>query len=262
MFKTFLNDHFMKFEERKRFIIEKLNTGDPIEVADIMEAFQVSAITARRDLIQLEKDGVLVRTHGGAIRQNGKKKLFSYDEKAAINKEKKEYIASLAVDLIQEGDVIFIDSGSTSFYLTPHLKKFKHLTIITNSLPVASELLGHPDIRINLVGGEADHERKAVYGLVAESTIEHYHANKAFIGADGVSLQRGLTTYDEKEAAISRKIAASSEEVYLLCDSSKIEKNSFVKFAPLSILKAMITDNDLPEDVKSAYSTTGITIIN
>jgi DeoR family fructose operon transcriptional repressor len=256
----------MKFEERKRFIVEKLKTSQQVEVIDIIDAFQVSAITARRDLIQLEKEGLLVRTHGGAIKSQlqlqGKKKLFSYDEKAVLNKERKEYIASLAIDLIQEGDVIFIDSGSTLHYLTPHIKNFRHLTVITNSLPVASDLLGHSNIRINLVGGEIDHERKAVYGLVAEQTLEHYHANKAFIGADGVSLQRGLTTYDEKEAGISRKIAASSEEVYLLCDSSKIERNSFVKFAPLSILKALITDNELPTDVKKAYSEKNISIIN
>jgi DeoR family fructose operon transcriptional repressor len=255
----------MRFEERKRFIVQKLKTTEQVEVVDIVDAFQVSAITARRDLIQLEKEGLLVRTHGGAIKlqtQPAKKKLFSYDEKVVLNSGRKEHIAKLAMGLIQESDVIFIDSGSTLFYLAAHLKAFSNLTVITNSLPVASELLGHPNIRVNLVGGEIDHERKAVYGLVAQHTIEHYHANKAFIGADGVSLQRGLTTYDEKEAAISRKIAASSDEVFLLCDSSKIERNSFVKFAPLTILKALITDNELPADVKSAYSAMNISIIN
>jgi DeoR family transcriptional regulator, fructose operon transcriptional repressor len=255
----------MKFEERKRFILDKLSQSEQVEVVDITDAFQVSAITARRDLDQLEKEGLLVRTHGGAIKQPqvaGKKKLFSYDEKAVTNKERKEYIGGLAAKLIQEGDVIFIDSGSTLFHLVEYLKKFEHLIVITNSLPVASELLGHPNVGINLIGGEVDHERKAVYGLVAASTLEHYHVNKAFIGADGVSLQRGLTTYDEKEAAISRKIAATADEVYLLSDSSKIEKNSFVKFAPLSILKALVTDYELPADVKSAYSEKGITIIN
>jgi DeoR family transcriptional regulator, fructose operon transcriptional repressor len=254
----------MKFEERKRFIMEKLSQTQQVEVLDIIDAFRVSAITARRDLDQLEKEGLLVRTHGGAIKIKppGQRKLFSYDEKAMLNKERKDYIGELAAKLVQEGDVIFIDSGSTLFHLCHYLKKINHLTVITNSLPVAGELLGYPNIRINLIGGEADHERKAVYGLVAEITLEHYHTNKAFIGADGVSLQKGLTTYDEKEAAISRKIAASSDEVYLLCDSSKIERNSSVKFAPLSILKALITDYDLPADVKSAYSKNNITVLN
>jgi DeoR family transcriptional regulator, fructose operon transcriptional repressor len=255
----------MKFEERKRFIMGRLSQFEQVEVVDITDAFQVSAITARRDLDQLEKEGLLVRTHGGAIKQPRiatKKKLFSYDEKAEANKERKEYIASVAVKLIQEGDVIFIDSGSTLYHLAAYLKNFENLIVITNSLPVTSDLLGHPNIGINLIGGEVDHERKAVYGLVAANTLEHYHVNKAFIGADGVSLHRGLTTYDEKEAAISRKIAAAADEVYLLSDSSKIEKNSFVKFAPLSILKALVTDYDLPAEIKSAYSENGITIIN
>jgi DeoR family transcriptional regulator, fructose operon transcriptional repressor len=254
----------MKFEERKRFIMDKLSQTQQVEVLDIIDAFQVSAITARRDLDQLEKEGLLVRTHGGAIkmRTQGQRKLFSYDEKAMLNKERKEYIGQLASTLVQESDVIFIDSGSTLFHMCSYLKTINHLTVITNSLPVASELVGYPNIRINLIGGELDHERKAVYGLVSEITLEHYHTNKAFIGADGVSLNKGLTTYDEKEAAISRKIAASSDEVYLLCDSSKIERNSSVKFAPLSILKAMVTDNALLEEVKAAYAKSNITIIN
>jgi DeoR family transcriptional regulator, fructose operon transcriptional repressor len=254
----------MKFEERKRFILEKLSQSEQVEVLDITDAFQVSAITARRDLVQLEKEGLLVRTHGGAIKPQNQtqRKLFSYDEKAITNKERKEYIGKLASKLIPEGDVIFIDSGSTLFHLCSSIKKIHNLIVITNSLPVASELLGYPNIRVNLIGGEVDHERKAVFGLVSQITLEHYHINKAFIGADGVSLQKGLTTYDEKEAAISRKIAASSDEVYLLCDSSKIEKNSSVKFAPLSILKALITDYELPAGVKTAYQQNNITIIN
>ena len=254
----------MKFEERKRFIMDKLSQTQQVEVLDIIDAFQVSAITARRDLDQLEKEGLLVRTHGGAIKVNtpSTRKLFSYDEKAMLNKDRKEYIGELASRLVQESDVIFIDSGSTLFHMCNYLKTIRHLTVITNSLPVAAELVGYPNIRINLIGGELDHERKAVYGLVSEITLDHYHTNKAFIGADGVSLAKGLTTYDEKEAAISRKIAASSDEVFLLCDSSKIERNSSVKFAPLSILKALVTDDALPADIKTAYTNKNIKIIN
>src|SRR5688572_13279307 len=98
----------MKFEERKRFIMEKLSQTQQVEVLDIIDAFRVSAITARRDLDQLEKEGLLVRTHGGAIkvRPQGQRKLFSYDEKAMLNKERKEYIGQLAAQLVQERDVI------------------------------------------------------------------------------------------------------------------------------------------------------------
>src|SRR5688572_17567642 len=141
----------MKFEERKKFILEKLSQSEQVEVLDITDAFQVSAITARRDLVQLEKEGLLVRTHGGAIRPQvqGQRKLFSYDEKAILNKDRKEYIGKLASKLIPEGDVIFIDSGSTLFHLCSYIKRIHNLIVITNSLPVASELLGHPNIRVN-----------------------------------------------------------------------------------------------------------------
>jgi DeoR family fructose operon transcriptional repressor len=188
--------------------------------------------------------------------------LFSYNEKVSQNQGRKEYICQLATQFIQDGDVIFIDSGSTLFYLCQHLKNFKNLIVITNSLPVVSELIQHDHIKINLIGGEIDNERKAVYGWLAENMLAQYHASKAFIGADGVSLQNGLTTYDEKEAGISRKLAFSADKVFLLCDSSKIEKNSYIKFAPLSVIDALITDADLVADVKADYEKQNVKIIN
>jgi DeoR family transcriptional regulator, fructose operon transcriptional repressor len=129
-------------------------------------------------------------------------------------------------------------------------------------LPVVAELIQYPNIRVNLIGGEVDNERKAVFGYLAESMLENYHANKAFIGCDGISLQKGLTTNDEKEAAISRKTAAIAENVFLLCDSSKVEKNSYVRFAPLSLIDALVTDKELDDAVVRDYKNNDIKIIN
>jgi DeoR family fructose operon transcriptional repressor len=96
---------------------------------------------------------------------------------------------------------------------------------------------------------------------MAERMVEQYHATKAFIGADGVSLKQGLTTFDEKEASITSQIIASAEKVILLCDSSKIERNSYVKFAPLSVIDTLITDSDIPEEILNEYKNNGINIL-
>jgi DeoR family fructose operon transcriptional repressor len=253
----------MKQNQRHSYIIEKLDQHNQVEVQDIVDQFNVSPITVRRDLTQLEEEGLLVRTHGGAIKSVPVSvPLFSFNEKAAINQEQKKYICQLASGLIKDGDIIFMDSGSTVFHLCFFLEQFKNIIVITNSLPVAAELIKYGNIRVNLIGGEVDNERKAVFGYLAESMLDNYHANKAFIGCDGISLQKGLTTNDEKEAAISRKTATIADQVYLLCDSSKVERNSYVRFAPLSLIEAMITDHDLSESVIRDYKAQDIKIIN
>jgi DeoR family fructose operon transcriptional repressor len=112
-----------------------------------------------------------------------------------------------------------------------------------------------------LIGGEVTGERKAIYGPVAGNNIKQYHANKAFIGVDGVSLQNGLSSFDEKEAAITLKMAENSDQVFLLCDSSKIEKNSFVKFAPFSLIDYLITDKEVDNEYLEKYRKSNINIV-
>lgn len=253
----------MKHNQRHSYIIEKLDQHNLVEVQEIVDQFNVSPITVRRDLTQLEEEGFLIRTHGGAVKSAPVfTPLFSFNEKAAINQEQKKYICRLASSLIRDGDIIFMDSGSTVFHLCFFLEQFKNIIVITNSLPVAAELIKFDNIRVNLIGGEVDNERKAIFGYLAESMLDNYHANKAFIGCDGISLQKGLTTNDEKEATISRKTATIADQVYLLCDSSKVERNSYVRFAPLSLIEALVTDHDLPESVIQDYQAQNIKIIN
>jgi len=146
--------------------------------------------------------------------------------------------------------------------MSKYVSKFESLTVITNSLPIVSELINFPGIKLILIGGEVINERKAIYGLFADRNISSFHANKAFIGADGVSLAGGLTSYDENEASITLKMAENSDKVYLLCDSSKIEKDSFMRFAPLSAADVVITDNELDKKYLDMYKKNNVTIIN
>lgn len=249
-------------EKRKQFILGILEQNDEIFVQDVAQRFKVSPMTVRRDLTELEGKGLLVRTHGGAIKTEIKSIQQIFENKIGINQDRKESICKIAASHIQEKDIIFIDCGTTLFHLSKYIRNIKNLKVITNSLPVVSELINYNNIKTILIGGEIDNARKAIYGSMAEKVIEDYHANKAFIGADGVSIKNGLSSYDERESAITKRMAFSSDEVFLLCDSSKIEKDSYVKFAPISLINFLVTDGEIPQEIIESYKENNIEIIN
>ncbi len=251
----------MNPEFRKKFILNTLNEQGVISTQEVMMQCKVSEITIRRDLAELETKGLLIRTHGGAVKSKAGDQLFTYDLKINQNRQNKEEICQIAARFIQNNDIVFIDCGTTLSHLTKYITKLESLIVITNSLPIISELISFPNIKLILIGGEVVSERKAIYGPFAAHNIAQYHANKAFIGADGISLQNGLSSFDEKEAAITLKMADHSDEVFLLCDSSKIEKNSFIKFAPVSVIDHLITDKELDTKHVKGYNELNINVI-
>lgn len=240
-------------ELRKKIILEVLKDHDFISIQEILEKFNASEITVRRDLIDLENRGLLIRAHGGAVRKAATDYLFTYNNKVNQNRENKDYICRIAAGFIKPNDIVFIDCGSTLSFLPNYLSKINPLTVISNSLPIISELISFDHIKSILIGGEVDNKRRAVYGRSAINSITQYHANKAFIGADGISLSTGVTSYEEKIASVTLQMIENSDEVFLLADSTKIEKNSFVIFAPLSVVDYIITDQNLDPSLQSDY---------
>ena len=248
-------------ELRKEVILNMLNENGVLYTQEIMKMCDVSEITIRRDLTELEAQGLLIRTHGGAVKSKAIEMLFTYELKINQNRQNKEMICQLATQYIEEDDIIFIDCGTTLSLITKFITRFNKLTVITTSLPVISELIKYPNLRLSLIGGEIDIERQAIYGSIAENNIGMYHANKAFIGADGISLKKGLSSYDEKEAFITLKMIENSDEIFLLCDSSKIEKNSFVKFASVTRIHHLITDSLISPEHLKMYRDYGLDVI-
>jgi DeoR family fructose operon transcriptional repressor len=248
-------------EKRKKIILEMLNTHDSVSIHDIVERCNVSEITARRDLALLEFQNLIIRTHGGAVKSKVVESLFNYNLKINENIEQKISICRRASELISNNDIIFIDCGTTIIHLTKFITRFDSLTVITNSLPVVSELINFTKIKLVIIGGEVISERKAIYGSVAERSLGQYHADKAFIGATGVSVLKGLTSSDENESAITLKMAENASQVFLLCDSSKIERDSFVQFAPLSKIDYFITDRGIDQSLIKTYKGYGVNII-
>ena len=250
----------MDFEGRKRFILNRLEKAGSVLIQDISDHCHVSDVTARRDLATIEGQGLLSRIHGGAVKTRSADAMFSYDRKALHNRDRKMMISAAAASFIQEHDSIYLDCGTTVYHLSSFISRFRALSVITNSLPVVSELIFHPGIRVYLLGGELDNERRAMYGPMSEHMIRYYRARKAFIGTGGVSLADGLSAGNEKEASITRMMAEAADTVYLLCDSSKIEKNAFVHYAPLDMIDYLVTDQMAPE-LLSAYEKRNIKVV-
>ncbi len=248
-------------ENRKKYILKALNEREFISVNEFVGQFSVSPMTIRRDLSELEDKGFLIRKYGGAVKSEAVGNMFSFNSRVEKNREQKEKICRTASGFVEDGDIIFVDCGSTLFRLSRYIIKKNRLKVITNSLPVVSELINYSNIKVTFIGGDIVSDRKAAYGSTAEKLIGEYHADKAFIGIDGISVNNGLSSYDEKEARITLRMAGNADKVFLLCDSSKIEKDSFYRFAPVSLIDVLITEQEVDSKIISNYKEKNITII-
>lgn len=247
----------MNFQKRKQSILQRLTDTGEADIKELATALQVSEITIRRDLNHLAAEGILQRTHGGAIKVAPPNPPFPFANKAAIHIKAKEAIARRAAANINDGDIVFLDCGSTVFHLCPFIKN-KKIRVITNSLPVIYALQDS-QVSMNLIGGEFDTERQAIHGKMAEYHIAKYRANTAFLGVDGIS-SRGLFANSEKEATLTLALAVHSASSCLLCDSSKLGRETYWQFAGLQLIGTVITD--APAATCQFLYQAGITVIH
>jgi len=234
----------MNFQKRKQIILRKLNDNGEVDIKQMAAELAASEITIRRDLNAFAADGLLYRTHGGAMKVNPLEVPHDFVNKAAKNVEAKDKICRAAAAQINDGDIIFMDCGSTVFRLCQFIKN-KKIKVITNSIPVIYELQNSL-VSLNIIGGEFDAERQAVHGRIADEHIARYKATKAFLGVDGIS-SNGLFANSEKEADITQAFAAHSAKTYLLCDDSKIGKESYLRFGELKMVDTIITNSGSDE---------------
>ncbi|MCL6527832.1 MAG: DeoR/GlpR family DNA-binding transcription regulator [Thermaceae bacterium] len=237
----------MKTETRRGEIIRLLEQKGSVLVDDLVAQFGVSHVTIRKDLTELEERGMLHRTHGGATYAH--KSLFnpSFREKINLQQAEKRAIALAALEHIEEGDTLILGAGSTVLTLARLMKNhFRSLYIITNSVPIAIELVD-TQWDILLTGGQVRQHSMALIGPAAARTLEVYHADKAFIGATGVSLDRGYTTPNPYMSDIIKAVIQAVDKVYALVDSSKLGQATLASFAALGEVDLLLTDAQAPE---------------
>jgi DeoR family transcriptional regulator, fructose operon transcriptional repressor len=229
----------MNFQKRKQVILATLESVGEADIKTLAAELKVAEITIRRDLNVLAEDGLLYRTHGGAMKVSEVAPAYPFANKAAVRVAAKEAICRRAAALVEDGAILFMDCGSTVFHLCPFIRN-KRVQVITNSLPVVYALQ-NSRAAVNIIGGELDMERQAVHGKMAEQHIRQYRATMAFLGVDGISSQ-GLFANSEKEAAMSLSLAAQSKRSCLLFDASKLGRESYLRFSGLELIDTVVTD--------------------
>lgn len=236
----------MIIEERHKIILEELAKNGIITLADLTVLLDSSESTVRRDLNSLHNEGKLKKVHGGAVSigDNYSKSDYKVTIRKEINHDEKVKIAKVAADIIEDGDVIYIDAGTTTELLIEHLTQ-KNITVVTNGIFHAKKLLDK-NIRTFILGGEIKWVTEAVVGVKATQDIQSYNFSKGFFGANGVSQSKGFTTPDPSEAMIKAEAIKRCNEPYILVDDSKINESSFITFCNFDNI-TMIT-NDLCEN--------------
>lgn len=241
-------------EQRRRRIIEVLAAEQAADVTSLAGTFEVSPATIRRDLQQLERSGLVTRTHGGAVTSESKAFEPLYAEKAHEQAREKEAIAARAAQIVEDGDVIVLDSGSTTLALAKHLKQHRDLTVIATDLKIAIELADVPTFNVIVVGGQVRPGLYSLVGSTAEHVMAQFHANHAFIGADAIDLQMGISNASMLEVNIKRQVIASASNVVLVADHSKFERTSLVKVADLAAFDTIVTDADIDPTTAQRYT--------
>lgn len=233
-------------EERKSKLVQHLQEQQRASVQELSALFDVSESTIRRDLKELEDARLLKRTHGGAVSLDSVNFEPNVLEKEDQFKQEKEKIGVAALELIHEGDSIFLDSGTTTLQLARELRKRQlRVTVITNSIIVLNELRDVHHLEVSMVGGILRPETLAFVGPMAERCMEMITVDKAFIATNGLDLKHGITTPNLIEAATKRKMLQIAKEVILLCDHSKIGKVTYAKVADLNEIDHCIIDDQL-----------------
>ncbi|MGD6872057.1 DeoR/GlpR family DNA-binding transcription regulator [Sutcliffiella horikoshii] len=217
--------------ERQQLILELIQKHEVVKLQDFVEVTRASESTIRRDLSQLEEQNKLKRVHGGAARILQKGEEPSILEKASINLYEKKMVAKKAADLINDGDCIFLDAGTTTFQMIPYLEN-KQITVVTNGFAHIQSLM-EKGLTTYIVGGFMKNKTGAIIGSKASQSLLEYNFDKAFIGANGVHLKTGYTTPDPEEASIKNLAIKLANETFILADSSKINEVAFAKIAPL-----------------------------
>ncbi len=245
-------------EERLQEMCKYVKAHSRASVRKLCNLFDVSESTVRRDLTELEKRKLLKRTHGGAICMESVGMEQTYNEKKDFFREEKECIAAKAVSLIEDGDSILIDSGTTTLYMASRLSTFKQLTVVTNSVHLMQQLANLPNVTLISVGGTLRSNTMALVGPVTEENLARIRVDKAFMAVNGFSADVGLTTPNMLEASTKHKMMQVAEQVYVLADHSKIGRVSFAKFGSLSDIDGCITSTLISGDQKREFTEKGI----
>ena len=248
-------------EERQRAIVERLRQQGKITVEAMTTVFGVSPPTIRADLTRLEERGLLRRTHGGAIAVGSTLYEPPYAERAILRQMEKRAIAEAAAGLVQDGETLLLDAGTTCHEIALCLKGFRRLTVVTNSLASAQALGENDGIEVVLIGGTLQPRRRATLGPLAARFLEPIQCDRAFVGVSGAHPVAGLTVVDFDAARIKRAMLEKGKQAVVVADCSKIGQATFACIGPLTSAHLLITDAGASAEDRAAMEEAGVRVL-
>jgi DeoR family transcriptional regulator, aga operon transcriptional repressor len=247
-------------EERRRSILELLRRDGRVLVQDLSRHFRISQITIRKDLEVLDSQGLIQRTHGGALPvESGALLDRTLREKEKLHRNEKIRIAETAARLVEEGQCILLDSGTTTTAIARALKDKTRLTVITNATNIAAELAG-TSVEVILTGGTLRKNSFSLVGPLAEQSLRQLSADLLFLGVDGFDTKAGLFTPNLLEAQVNRAMVEIARRTIAVCDASKFGRRSLCNIMPASALHEVITDKQIAKADLQALKDAGIKV--
>ncbi len=248
---------------RRAKILDELESKGQVSVAELSKMFDISEVTIRNDLGHLEKQNMLIRARGGAIKIKFQRMAIdpSISDKQKEYLQQKQLIAKAAIKLIEEGDTIVLDSGTTTTEIAKNLEQFKNLTIITNALNIAGILSEYEGINIFMPGGSLRKTSLSLAGPLADENFEKFYCDKLFLGVDGFNTSHGLSTPNSEEAHLNQVMIKISKKVIVVADSRKFERRRFAFIGPITDVDMVITDPGIKEEDKARLEKNGVVVV-
>lgn len=237
----------MKKTERREKILEILNKQGSVDVSELAKLFNLTEMSIRKDLNYLSNQGKLQRTYGGALSWTTSTLELSLREKQERNLLEKSLIGRKAASIIQDGDTIMLDSGTTTQQVAKNLTEHKNLTVITNGINIINTIAGIEGITLYTVGGQIGTKSYAIVGSEAEKALKKYFAKLCIIGVEGVDLEKGLTSNSQMDANITMILVERASKRILVTDSSKIGQVALIPVCPLENIDILVTDEGTPQ---------------
>lgn len=248
-------------EERRTQILQIVRSTGRAKVNELTHLFNTSAVTIRNDLKELHQRGLVVRSHGGAMRPDSILREPPVLERLKEHSHEKQRIGERAAALIGDGETIILDSGTTTLEIARHLKKKQGLHVITNGVNIAAELLDARDVQTFIIGGTVRGESASISGRFSEEMFDQFSADKLFLSGAGCDLDFGISGANLEETMVNRAMLRISREIILVADSSKFSKRSMTRIAPFSEIDTVISDTGMNEETQARLRALGCNLI-
>jgi len=243
-------------------VLQMLETRDSVHVAELSEQFSVSEVTVRNDLSELARQGLVARVRGGvrSLNQGGQAEL-GFDFRLRLEVRAKQAIARAAVAMVGEGEAVALDASTTAYYLALELRTKRELVVVTNGLHVATALADAAGITVLVTGGTLRLPAMSLVGDLGADVLRTTRINKGFLGARGLSLERGLMDLNPDEVRIKQEMAGRCEQIYGIVDGTKWQRSALLSFVPAERLTGIVTDSSAPADAVEAWRAAGVEVI-